>query len=379
VALNNRTQATLEKPHGERTLADLAHGLRDIGVNLAAATEGYTPGHDLEMLRAALQAAVTLEFSTLPPYLTALWSVKNPLDSVADSIREILQEEMLHMALACNMLTAIGGQPEIKTAVPVYPGKLPGGVHPELTIPLTGLDDDSLEAFMEIERPKHPGHFESLEAREDLDAVAKDEGGDDPDDFTIGEFYDEILAAFERLKPTISTDRQITGPLAWFVIKDLADVKRAIDTIETQGEGSSGTPDSSEGNLSHYFRFAELRERKKLVKDPDTGKWDFKDPIEFDMDNDVWPVGEVPVGGYTDEVVEDEEVRRLLRGFNLTYSKMLDLLDTVWKTDGGQANLWHAIETMFALEKFSRPLMEIERPDGKNYGPDFRYIPEDER
>jgi len=369
----------LEKPHGERTLADLAHGLRDIGVNLATATEGYTPGHDLEMLRAALQAAVTLEFSTLPPYLTALWSVKNPLDSVADSIREILQEEMLHMALACNMLTAIGGQPEIKTAVPVYPGKLPGGVHPELTIPLTGLDDDSLEAFMEVERPKHPGHFESLEAREDLDAVAKDEGGDDPDDFTIGEFYDEILAAFERLKPTISTDRQITGPLAWFVIKDLADVKRAIDTIETQGEGSSGTPDSSEGNLSHYFRFAELRERKKLVKDPDTGKWDFKDPIEFDMDNDVWPVGKVPPGGYTDEVVEDEEVRRLLRGFNLTYSKMLDLLDTVWKTDGGQANLWHAIETMFALEKFSRPLMEIERPDGKNYGPDFRYIPEDER
>ncbi len=379
MALNNRTQATLEKPHGERTLADLAHGLRDIGVNLATATEGYTPGHDLEMLRAALQAAVTLEFSTLPPYLTALWSVKNPLDPVANSIREILQEEMLHMALACNMLTAIGGRPEIKTAVPVYPGKLPGGVHPELTIPLTGLDDDSLEAFMEVERPQHPGHFESLEAREDLDAVAKDEGGDDPDDFTIGEFYDEILAAFERLKPTISTDRQITGPLAWFVIKDLADVKRAIDTIETQGEGSSGTPDSSEGNLSHYFRFAELRERKKLVQDPDTGKWDFKDPIEFDMDNDVWPVGKVPPGGYTDEVVEDEEVRRLLRGFNLTYSKMLDLLDTVWKTDGGQANLWHAIETMFALEKFSRPLMEIERPDGKNYGPDFRYIPEDER
>ncbi len=379
MALNTRTLATLQKPHGKRTVADLVHGLRDIGAGLDKATEGYTAAHDLSMLRAALQAAVTLEFSTLPPYLTAIWSVKDPLHLVADSILNILQEEMLHMALSCNMLVAIGGRPEIKTAVPVYPGKLPGGVHPELTVSLAGLSDAMLEAFMEVERPKHPGHFESLEAREDLDAVAVDEGGDDPDDFTIGEFYNEILAAFMRLDPDISTDRQISGPLAWLVIKDLDDVKRAIDTIETQGEGSSGTPNRSAGNLSHYFRFAELRERKKLVQDLETGKWEFKDPIELDMDKDVWPVGQAPAGGYTDDVVEDSDVRHLMRGFNLTYSRLLDLLDTVWKTDGGQANFWHAIETMFELEQFSLPLMQIARPDGKHYGPDFRYIPEDER
>jgi hypothetical protein len=56
-----------------------------------------------------LQGAVSLEFSTLPPYLSALWSVKDDLSPVAKSIREIAQEEMLHMALACNMLSAIGG------------------------------------------------------------------------------------------------------------------------------------------------------------------------------------------------------------------------------------------------------------------------------
>jgi len=117
VALNTRTLATLQKPHGKRTVADLVHGLRDIGAGLDKATEGYTAAHDLSMLRAALQAAVTLEFSTLPPYLTAIWSVKDPLHLVADSILNILQEEMLHMALSCNMLVAIGGRPEIKTAV----------------------------------------------------------------------------------------------------------------------------------------------------------------------------------------------------------------------------------------------------------------------
>ena len=40
------------------------------------------------------------------------------------------------MGLACNMLTTIGGTPQINTpaAVPKYPGHLPGGVRPHLTV-----------------------------------------------------------------------------------------------------------------------------------------------------------------------------------------------------------------------------------------------------
>jgi hypothetical protein len=379
VAIDTRTQAILSKTHLEFQLSDLIHGLRDVGANLDKGTKGYAAEHELAMLRAALQGAVTLEFATLPPYLSAIWSVKDELHPVARSLREILQEEMLHMALACNMLAAIGGRPEIKTAVPTYPGKLPLNVHPELTVPLSGLSAAALGVFMEIERPKHAGHFESLKAGADLQSVAKAEGGDDRDDITIGELYDGILAAFQRQTPALSTERQITGPLAWFVVKDLGDVERAIETIETQGEGSVGSPDSGAGNHAHYYRFAEILERKKLVQDAGTGQWAFETPFPLDMAEDVWPVGEVPDGGYTDDEVEDPEVRRLSRGFNLIYSRLLDLLDSAWKNEGGQASFWHAIETMFALEAFGRPLMQIARPDGKNYGPDFRYVPQDER
>lgn len=361
----------LEMPH-------IYHGLREIGEHLDKKTGVYTSEHELEILKKALQGSIMLEFSTLPPYLTAIWSIKDELHPVAKSIREILQEEMLHMALACNLLTAIGGTPEIKLGVPHYPGKLPMGVHPELTVSLCGLCDDTIKAFMEIERPNHPGHFEALHMKKELEKASLDK---DPDsnDFTIGELYGKILEAFKRQNPTMSVERQISGPLSWFVIKNLDDVERAINIIETQGEGSEESPSSTSDDLSHYFRFAEVLERKKLEFDEKTQTWDFKTPIAFDLQEDVWPVGVVPEGGYTSKNVDHPEVLELIRGFNLAYSKLVDQLDVVWKTDDGQAALWHAIETMFSLQKYALPLMRIQRPDGMNYGPDFRYIPENER
>jgi Mn-containing catalase len=94
--------------------------------------------HDLAWLQQALQAAVELEMATIPPYLCAMWSVKDPGSPVFSLIRNIVLEEMSHLGLACNMLTSIGGTPAINTpaAVPKYPGGLPGGVHPGLTIQL---------------------------------------------------------------------------------------------------------------------------------------------------------------------------------------------------------------------------------------------------
>ncbi|NMO90363.1 ferritin-like domain-containing protein [Actinomycetospora sp. TBRC 11914] len=101
---------------------------------------------DVDWLHTALQAAVELELATIPPYLCAMWSVDDPngTDPVRALIKSIAVEEMGHMATACNLLTAIGGTPQINTAaaVPQYPGPLPGGVHPGLTIPLSGLTKD---------------------------------------------------------------------------------------------------------------------------------------------------------------------------------------------------------------------------------------------
>jgi hypothetical protein len=61
---------------------------------------------DLTWLQEALQAAVELEFFTLPPYLTAMWSIKDEQHPAAATIRAVVEEEMTHMALAANLLSA---------------------------------------------------------------------------------------------------------------------------------------------------------------------------------------------------------------------------------------------------------------------------------
>src|SRR5207248_223143 len=113
--------------------------------------------HDLDWLKKSLQAAIKLEFATLPPYLCAEWSVKSGLDPIRRSIHVIVQEEMVHLGLMSNMLTAIGGTPEINRAqaLPLYPGPLPDGVHPGLTVSLRGLSTQAARMFMEIEFPEH--------------------------------------------------------------------------------------------------------------------------------------------------------------------------------------------------------------------------------
>jgi rubrerythrin len=85
---------------------------------------------DLVSLRKALQRAIQLELFTIPPYLAALYTLTGKSRSVLYArgiIEDIVEEEMLHMNLACNILNAIGGQPEVNTsaAVPTYPNTLP--------------------------------------------------------------------------------------------------------------------------------------------------------------------------------------------------------------------------------------------------------------
>jgi len=71
-----------------------------------------------------LQGAIELEHSTIPPYLQALFSIKHDANTmVANLIRSIVIEEMLHMTTAAIVFDAIGGERVIiKPAfVPFYP------------------------------------------------------------------------------------------------------------------------------------------------------------------------------------------------------------------------------------------------------------------
>jgi len=154
---------------------------------------------DIDWLRRSLQLALEVELSTLPPYLCGLWSIKDKSHPVRKLIRSIVLQEMLHMGLACNMLTAIGGTPQIVDGFKAiaYPGPLPGGVHPELTVFLASLSKLYIQlVYMVIEYPEGgPIKF----------AVAETYP-------TIGKFYDAVLEAFQQLKPNLSEAKQLTYP-----------------------------------------------------------------------------------------------------------------------------------------------------------------------
>ncbi len=314
---------------------------------------------DLKWIKDALQAAVALEIATMPPYLCGYWSIKDTSGTnatVASTIRQVLLEEMLHMGLVCNILNAVGGTPSIVGAASAitYPGRLPGGVRPELTVGLGGLTKQRVhDVFMEIEMPEDPL------------ARAADTYP------TIGAFYAALSTAFQTVQPPISPIRQVTtsvGGYTLFAINNLGDVQRAITLICEQGEGTSTEP-NPDGELAHYYQFGEIYHGRRLVYNESTKKWEWTGAdVPFPAAANLRPMGELPAGGWPNP---SSQVSQMLDSFNAAYRSMLVLLDQAW-TNG--ASLGPAIGAMYQLGTPAIALMDTPNPStpGTTYGPDFK-------
>jgi hypothetical protein len=316
---------------------------------------------DINWLKNSLEAAIELELSTLPPYLCGMWSIIDRNHQARRLIRTIVLQEMLHMALACNMLTAIGGTPAITEGFRsiIYPGPLPGGVRPGLTVYLSGLSKQYLRnVFLPIEYPENgPVHFDSALA----DTYQ-----------TIGNFYDAVLETFQRVKPQLTAAKQLVNNdpvVGLFLINTLDDVRRAITEIKQQGEGTDKSPlvpGSMTGELAHYYKFAEILFEHKFVEVD--GKWDYiGDEIPFPS---TYPVATIPRGGYFNA---PEPVATHLRNFNQMFATMLGKLQSAW-SNGQQQDLSDGIDMMPDLSAAVIPIMQIKLPGGnaEAYGPDFR-------
>lgn len=218
--------------------------------------------HDKEWLKTALGHAFDLEYATIPPYLYALWSVKDRRCDVADAIRGIVWQEMFHMAMVGNLMTNLGKTPELHA--PAYPVTgLPGNVHSGLTVCLKGVSaqaeqqDDVLKTFMTIEKPENP--------------LARAEKYP-----TIGKFYAAIKTAYRKHFPAQPSGVQVTGRIGGdevFAIGTSDQMVKAIDLITEQGEGTTSSPTIGEyAEMAHYYRFGEVWHGKRIVETA-PGKW----------------------------------------------------------------------------------------------------------
>ena len=113
----------------------------------------------IQGLRTHLQWAVQVELTTIPTYLYAMYSIRDPASESANLFRSVVIEEMLHVALASNLLVAVGGQPKFyhRDIVPKYPGPVPH--HREgFTVNLERASVDHVrDTCMAIEFPEDPG------------------------------------------------------------------------------------------------------------------------------------------------------------------------------------------------------------------------------
>ena len=214
-------------------------------------------------LREALQLAMQLEFATIPPYLCAQWSVRHDPARVEGVLHKIVSQEMGHMALSGNLLAAYGGTPHLAypAFIPTYPTRvLPGGIVQRLPVDLLPLTRQQLEVFMQIELPAFPpiAFMAALPPA------------------TIGEFYDVIIAAIERLMPAIDGNAHQIQNFNVPPIQSNSEAIEALRRLKEEGEGTAASPEqpaADEQVFAHYYLFKEMFVGRRLEKQ--SGVWGF--------------------------------------------------------------------------------------------------------
>jgi ferritin-like protein len=317
---------------------------------------------------ALLQMAVALEFSTLPPYLYALYSIRPGTNAEAASrIKSVAMQEMIHMCLACNVINALGADPLLKA--PTYPGPLPGGIGTDLTVHLLPLSKDAMAQAMAIEQPEDgPIDFPHEEA---LLAAAEQEF------MTIGQFYRYLDGLLKKLPDSKWSkgrnqidDRQfLAGQI--FAVNGYADAHRAIDEIVSEGEGTKKSPLDFQGEVAHYYRFGEVYYDQVLTKanNPEGYVWKGKLGVEW---NAVYPAISDP--GTHDFSKEPPAARAAQDRCDEAFTRLVQELQKAITGDSG--GLGSAVRAMFDLRMAARQAMTIPLADpAKVAGPSFRYRP----
>ncbi len=330
--------------------------------------QGVQAAKKPEDLHEYMQLAIELEHATIPPYLTAMFSLKrNTNQKIHDVIHSVVIEEMLHMTISSNILLALGGSPAInkKDFVPCYPGPLPMNIVDGLKV---GLEQYSKElmwnVFMEIEEPENPLHIKSVKAPI-------------PDDqHTIGQFYEmvkkRILALPESQLPG-NPEFQVTSNFfasdELFPIIHKEDAAKAIDIIIEQGEGTQTSP-NFDGEVAHYYKFYELY-MQQTIKELKDGKYIFGQPsIPFDPTG----VHNIKANTKAGEIPEGTEARKNLDEFNATYTRLLNGLHITF--NGNPRYLDNTLGLMYDVKLAGEKLCATPFPGETNLyvGPSFEFV-----
>jgi len=293
-----------------------------------------------EALIYTLGKAAELEHLVMLQYLFAAFSLKQrteeglaPEALVAvkrwrKTLLEIGAQEMLHLSLVQNLLTAVGAAPRL--ARPNFP--MPAYAYPAgVRIELVPFGEAALRHFAFLERPDgmDVDDGEGFEAIAQAVPLPHDEGdGIVPQlhEFdTIGQLYRSIAAGLEHLQARLGPERLFVGPPSaqateehfhWpelVAVTDLATANQAIDTIVEQGEGARG-----EWREAHFGRLLGILDEYLALKQADPSF----EPARPAVMANVRPQST----GVVVPLITDPGTTRAMDLLNVTYEVLLQLL-----------------------------------------------------
>jgi hypothetical protein len=331
-----------------------------------------------------LDAAMQLEHATIPPYLTALYSIHPGSNSDAfHVIRVVVVEEMLHLTLAANILNAVGGEPDLTRPgfVPRYPVYLPDG-ETDFEVSLEPFAPAAIESFLKIERPRQSPSEEGRVVRRARAGTAipsvNPHGDDGLHFYSIGEFYEEIARGLQYLHDRgedlfvgdparqVTPEYYYSGGGEVIPVKDLDSALAACRLISEQGEGLEGGIYDEEEELSHYYRFQQLQ-LGRYYQAGDSPNHPTGPLLDVEWQS-VYPVlrnasvADYPAGS---------EVRAAAESFNATYAGFLGLLTQAFT--GRPDLLVPAVGEMFSIRDQVMRLVRNPVPgrDGVSAAPTF--------
>ncbi len=317
----------------------------------------------LEQLRAYLQAALRLEHSTIPPYLTALYSLHPGTNTEAWHIlRVVVAQEILHLSLAANVMNAIGGTPDLTGAdfVPAYPACLPDG-EGEFAVDLQAFSAEAVATFLKIERPgRAPSPEVRLVPRQRTGRQMLAVSPTDPGlrYYSVGEFYAEISRGVRRLHGEyaaggrelftghpglqVTPEDFCSGGGEAIRVTDLGSALDALALLANQGEGLGGGIYDDAGELVHYYRFQQLQLGRYYQKGDEPNG-----PTGPEFETDWTAVYPVLKNARLDDYPQGSKLHSAASEFNRTYADFLAFLTTAFS--GQPRLLLEAMPRMFRL------------------------------
>jgi hypothetical protein len=346
---------------------------------------------DRKELHRLLQLALMVELSTIPPYATACYSIKEQGQYDRSSpeivnaepievIRQVMVEEMLHIVLVANVMNAIGFTPVMNDPkqLPRYPRKLLGDRGPEIR--LRRFDREQVKAFREVER----GVEDARKARK-------------CEYTTIGGMY---LCIQQRLRDacdkhgegTIFTgkiERQISAGDYYgaggevMTVRCLNSAIHAITEIMEEGEGADlgnragdgdripGPPGEDRMDVAHFFKFNEMLHSRYYRPDDHVDAPPSGDDMVVDW-NAVWPMRDDPK---SEDYAGLPDIQALSDSFNEAYSALLDGLQAAFS--GNKDHLRGLVPVMYQLRDRAQKLMRVPLPGMvpmQTAGPTWDYV-----